>query len=392
MVALYRLLAHTGYLQRVFVIVNCKDDCLGEENRSALQDATGCIRTTPFSMSFSFPSFNLQSIQDSLSKVDLDLISKSFQNLGKAVSDYSEHIKESIQPLTSKTQQLLSTQLQQVQQLASTHTDSHVEVSDLPEDYLVLEKNCDLLLKLYTDLIQYTNTTYGTLSYDYPPGNSALNKIKDAHVGLILSSKFNQLKNVSTPQEMEKILTGATPSEPTADAQVVTVELPKTLYGHLADIAEKAGQDFAASSEPLAFALQQISSAYVQIATARLDQDKKIMAQLNQVLVQTLNEQFIKVTEMRKRVYSARLQFDLLRSETPEEEESEELIAKEDDLVGAIEVAVVEMRKLVRPSKNIDLLKVFVTAQKDYFDAASKNLAGLLTELDNIKIPEEDEE
>lgn len=343
-------------------------------------------------MSFSFPSFNLQSLQDSLSKVDLDLISKSFQNLGKAVSDYSEHLKESIQPLTSKTQQLLSTQLQQVQQLASTHSDSNIEVSDLPDDYLVLEKNCDLLLKLYSDLIQYTNSTYGTLSYDYPPGNSALNKIKDAHVGLILSSKFNQLKSVSTPQEMEKILTGSGPSEPTAEAQVVTVELPKTLYGRLADIAEKSGQEFAASSEPLAFALLQISSAYVQIATARLDQDKKVMSQLNQALVRTLNEQFIKVTELRKRVYSARLEFDLLRSQTAEDDESEELIAKEDDLVGAIEVAVAEMRKLVRPSKNIDLLKVFITAQKDFFDAAAKNLSGLLADLGNIKIPDDDED
>lgn len=343
-------------------------------------------------MSFSFPSFNLQSLQESLAKVDLDLISKSLQNLGKTVSDYSEHLKESIQPLTSKTQQLLSTQLQQVQQLAATHSESNIEVSDLPDDYLVLEKNCDLLLKLYSDLIQYTNSTYGTLSYDYPPGNSAINKIKDAHVGLILSTKFNQFKSASTPQEMEKILTGAGPKDATAEAQVVTVELPKTLYGHLADIAEQSCQEFAASSEPLAFALLQISSAYVQIATARLDQDKKIMAQLNQVLVQTLNQQFIKVNELRKRVYSARLDFDLLRSQTAEDDENEDLIAQEDALVSAIEVAVLEMRKLVRPSKSIDLLKVFITVQRDYFDAAAKSLTSLLSGLDKIKVDDDEEE
>lgn len=342
-------------------------------------------------MSFKFPSFNLQSLQESLAKVDMESISKSFQSLGKAVSEYSEHLKESIQPLTSKTQSLISAQLQQVQQLASTHSDTNIEVSDLPEDYLILEKNCDLLLKLYTDLIQYTNSTFGTLSYDYPPGNSALNKIKDAHVGLLLSSKFNQLKNVSTPQEMENILLGTKELE-TVETEVVTLELPKTLYGKLSEIATKASSDFNETCEPLSFALLQISSAYVQIATARLDQDKKIMSELNHALVQILNEQFIKVTELRKRVYGARLDFDLLRSQTGEDEENEELIAKEDDLVSSIEVAVVEMRRLVRPSKNIDLLKVFVTVQRDYFEAASKSLTGLLADLDKISISDEDEE
>ncbi|EEQ39715.1 Bin/amphiphysin/Rvs domain for vesicular trafficking family protein [Clavispora lusitaniae] len=342
-------------------------------------------------MSFKFPSFNLQSLQESLAKVDMESISKSFQSSGKAVSEYSEHLKESIQPLTSKTQSLISAQLQQVQQLASTHSDTNIEVSDLPEDYLILEKNCDLLLKLYTDLIQYTNSTFGTLSYDYPPGNSALNKIKDAHVGSLLSSKFNQLKNVSTPQEMENILLGTKESE-TVETEVVTLELPKTLYGKLSEIATKASSDFNETCEPLSFALLQISSAYVQIATARLDQDKKIMSELNHALVQILNEQFIKVTELRKRVYGARSDFDLLRSQTGEDEENEELIAKEDDLVSSIEVAVVEMRRLVRPSKNIDLLKVFVTVQRDYFEAASKSLTGLLADLDKISISDEDEE
>lgn len=81
-----------------------------------------------------------------------------------------------------------------------------------------------------------------------------------------------------------------------------------------------------------------------------------------------------------------------MRSQTGEDEENEELIAKEDDLVSSIEVAVVEMRRLVRPSKNIDLLKVFVTVQRDYFEAASKSLTGLLADLDKISISDEDEE
>ena len=63
-------------------------------------------------------------------------------------------------------------------------------------------------MKLYTDLIQTTNETYGKVSYDYPPGNYAINKIKDANVSGLIGQKFNQLKNVSSPQELEKVLLG----------------------------------------------------------------------------------------------------------------------------------------------------------------------------------------
>ncbi|OBA23340.1 hypothetical protein METBIDRAFT_9613 [Metschnikowia bicuspidata var. bicuspidata NRRL YB-4993] len=353
-------------------------------------------------MSFKFPSFNLQSIQESIGKVDLESISKLIQNAnpGKAVSEYSEHLKESIQPFTAKTQQLISSQLQQVQQLAASNLDANIEVSELPEDYLNLEANCDILLKLYTDLIHYTNDTYGTLSYDYPPGNSALNKIKDAHVGLMLSSKFSQLKNVSTPQEMENILLGhsaaaeakPTADEDTAEIQVTSAQLPKTLYGQLAQIATRNGNQFAGLSDSLSFALLQISSAYIEIGSARLDQDKKVMHELNQKLVEVLNEKFIKVNELRKNMYAARLKFDLVRSQVgSEDEENEDLIAKEDDLVSATELAVLEMRKLINPLENVNLLKVFISAQKEFFDMASKRLGSLATELDKIDFQEDEE-
>lgn len=351
-------------------------------------------------MSFKFPSFNLLSLQESLPKVDMESIQKSFQTLGKAVSQYSEHLKESIQPFTAKTQTLILNQLQQVQHLANAHGD--IEVSELPEEYLTLETNCDLLLKLFTELILSTNDTYGTTSYDYPPGNSALNKIKDAHVGLIFATKFNQLKNVSTPQEMEKILLGGGAQEEEQKstntdevaAQVITSELPKTLFGHLATVVSKSGDDFAKSSDLLSFALLQISSTYTEVATARLEQDKKIIRDLNHALVTILNEKFIKVNELRKRVYSARSEFDVARSKSTseEDEENEELIAKEDDLVSATEVAVLEMRKLLRPSKNVDLLKILILAQKEYFEAGAKKLASLLADLDKIQFKDEDED
>lgn len=342
-------------------------------------------------MSFKFPSFNLQSIQDTISNYD-------FQHLTETTGKTYQELSKSIQPFTNKTSELLSNQLQQIQQFANQ--DDNIEVSELPKDYLELEANCDLLLNLYTDLIQFTNDTYGKVSYDYPPGNNSLVKLKDN----VLSGKFNQLKNVSSPQELENILLGKEkdtqndqPSQPEDEANIQVVNIPKTLYGQLSKICEKHSTELKKGEDqsPLEFALLKISSNYLEIAASRLDMDKKIMNDLNLQLVHVLNEEFIKVNELRKNVYSIRSDFDIIRSkissEDQQEEENDELIKKEDELVSATEVAVIEMKKLLKPSKSMNLLKVFLEAQKEWFDLSSKKLGDLLTDLNKIDVNDDDE-
>ena len=253
-------------------------------------------------MSFKFPSFDFKSIQESLPSVDQ--VKESFTKT-------SDQLSKSIQPYTTKTTQLISEQLKHLEQLANNTTDD-IDVSELPQDYLQLESNCDLLLKLYTDLIQTTNETYGKVSYDYPPGNYAINKIKDANVSGLIGQKFNQLKNVSSPQELEKVLLGQdVDAESKDESGVVSIQptspqLPKTLFGHLAEICAKHSDELKSSEHPLSFALLQVSSTYQEIAVARLDQDKKIMSGLNAELIRTLNESFIKVNELRKSVRNQR--------------------------------------------------------------------------------------
>ena len=126
--------------------------------------------------------------------------------------------------------------------------------------------------------------------------------------------KIQSIKNVSSPQELEKVLLGQDTKDgqqveeeeeeeddDTVKIQPTSPQLPKTLYGHLADVCLKNSEELKSSENPLSFALLQVSSAYQEIAVARLDQDKQIMAGLNSELVKTLNESFIKVNELRKR-------------------------------------------------------------------------------------------
>lgn len=363
------------------------------DNLDSLFLSSTIVNTSPtqitLTMSFKFPSFDLKSIQDSLPTVDQLKESISKVNPGKTVDQF----QKSIQPFANRTTQLISSQLQQVQHLANVNVASNIEISELPSDYLQLEANTDLLLKLFTELIHFTSETYGKVSYDYPPGNYALSKLKDANVGGLIGSKFNQLKNVSSPQELEKILMGGKEEEEVS-IQTTSIDIPKTLYGQLSTIAGKHSEELKESSSALSLALLQISSTYLEIASARLDQDKIIMTQLNGQLVEILNQEFIKVNELRKKVYSTRSEFDLIRSKFVDEEdqESEELIAKEDELVSATEVAVLEMKKLLTPSKNVELLKIFVKAQKEWFELSAKKLDSLLIGLEKIDVSEEDED
>lgn len=331
-------------------------------------------------MSFNFPS--LKSIQETISSYDFDKISKSTEKT------YQE-LSKTIQPFTSKTTEYLNGQLHQIQQFANPGNSS-VEVSELPTDYLELEANCDLLLKLYTDLIHFTNDTFGKVSYDYPPANNSIAKLKDN----VFSGKFNQLKNVSSPQELESILLGKEHKEPEDEANIQIVQIPKTLYGQLATICDKYQTELKSTESPLNFVLLKISETYLDIANGRLTMDKTITNEVNLKLVDALNQEFIKVNELRKKVYSTRQEFDLIRSKstasTGEDEEDEELIKKEDELVSATENAVIEMKNLIKPSKSINLLKIFVSAQKDWFESSAKKLDSLLSSLDKIEFKDEE--
>lgn len=356
------------------------------------------LKSVP-AMSFKFPSFSLQALQDSLPSVDLENITKSLSNANasKTVQQYLDQFKHSIEPFASKTGQLLLQQLHQVQQLAATHiNNANIEVSELPHEYLELEQNCDKLLKFYTALTHFINDTYAQTAYDYPPGNTSLSKIRDANVGGLLGSKFSQLRNALSPQELEKILLGQTPpkdSEGTSESEPsdAPAAIPRTLFHQLSALSASNADDL--RPLPLATALGHLGIAYKQVGEGRLHQDHIIIEKLNSALVRILDEEFVKVTELRKRVYAARVQFDVARAgiDQDTEDENEGLIAKEDELVNATELAVTAMKRLLRPADNVSLLKVFVAAQREYFETAATRLAAAAKELDQIEL-EDDEE
>ena len=219
--------------------------------------------------------------------------------------------------------------------------------------------------------------------------------IKDANLGSVLGNKFQQLRNATSPQDLENALLGKKTEggEETGNTPVKKGPV-KTMFFQLASIAEANGAEIKQNgSQSVAEVLELLAAAYKDVGNARLEQDEVILNDFNSLLVSILDQQFIEVTDLRKRVYHARHQFDLVRaSAAPEaEEESEELIAREDELVNATEAAVTAMKKLLKPSKNVSLLKVLVLAQKAYFEVSAKRLNALEKSLDAVKIEDDDE-
>lgn len=341
-------------------------------------------------MSFKLP-FDLLLLQNLLPTVDLVKESLTKVNPQKTVDTWLKLF----QPIAQRTQDAIAAQVHLVLQMAAhgllLDGDS-LAASELPHEYVALEHGCDSLFALYSDLVQASKDTFSQVSYDYPPGNAAIARLRDAHLGQRIGSKWSQLKSVLLPQELEKVLTSAAPesSVPQPEHQV----LPKTLHGHLSHLALTHAKELDALATPLAAALRHLADGEEHVAVLRRAMDSAIVSAVATPISTILATEFTTVTDLRKKVYHARAQFDSISaklSEDPNAAENPEWIQGEDDLVAAIEHAVTAMKRLLFPAKSISLLRVFVQAQYDYFSASAAAMEGVLSNMDKIEVEDEED-
>jgi len=258
------------------------------------------------------------------------------------------------------------------------------DISELPEEYILLEKKVDTLRTVYKKLLTIT-TTYEIESYDYPPN------IKESVSDLskALSEKFQGLQKASSTAEAEKAL----------NSENQHVPLPKTLAHELAKAAKNSHELLKELGEDnsLSKVLLKFSESETKIGNARLEQDQLIITEFNAKLQDILNQNFKETQLNRKNVENARLNFDTLRYEVklnPERQEElqDKLDESEDELVNATTVAVQSMKKLISPAESVNLVKLFSKIQLDYHKSVVAELEGLVKELESVPIEEEDDE
>ncbi|KAI0380095.1 BAR domain-containing protein [Hypomontagnella monticulosa] len=307
----------------------------------------------------------------------------------KAFGNSLSSIGSQITPFASRTFQYTKEQLGQAE-----------DKTQLPPDYIDLEKRVDALKQVHQKMLAVTSQ-YSHEPYDYP----ANIKESFSDLGRTVSEKVQLLSAASTPAEAQAALT----APPTAKPQ------PKT-FSHAIARASLASsqllhqQHTGAGEDPLATALEKYALASERLGEARLAQDAQIQSRYLAGWNTTLNTNLMFATRARKNVEKARLTLDSVKSRAkgntwkigagnPREdhhttdelspEAQEEIEKAEDEFVTQTEEAVGVMKNVLDTPEPLRNLAELVAAQLEYHKKAAEILSELAPVIEGLQVEQE---
>ncbi|KAF2684364.1 meiotically up-regulated gene 64 protein [Lentithecium fluviatile CBS 122367] len=301
---------------------------------------------------------------------------------------FGKNISASFTPFAARTQQFVKESLGQAE-----------DKTQLPPDYIELEKRVDALKKVHNTMLQVTSQ-YSNEAYDYPTNiRESFNDL-----GKTVSEKVHLLSSATSPQEAQAALT----APPSAKPQ------PKTFSHAVARAALNSshilsGEHSGAGEDPLATALEKFAVASEKVGEARLAQDAQIQSRFLAGWSTTLNTNIMFATRARKAVENSRLSLDATkanakggafalpgqagRKDGMEEELSEEARAKieqaEDEFVGQTEEAVGVMKNVLDTPEPLRNLADLIAAQLEYHKKAYEILSELAPVVDQLQVEQE---
>ncbi|KAF4125301.1 Bin/amphiphysin/Rvs domain for vesicular trafficking [Geosmithia morbida] len=308
-----------------------------------------------------------------------------FKSFGKNLSDLGAQIT----PFASRTFQYTKEQFGQ--------TDD--KVTQLPPDYIDLEKRVDALKRAHQKMLAVTST-YSNEAYDYPPN------IKETFqdLGRTVSEKVNLLSSATSPAEAQAALV----APPSAKPQ------PKTLSHAIARASLASSQMLhqnhtGTGEDPLATALEKYALASERVGEARLGQDAQIQSHFLAGWSTTLNTNLNFATRARKNVERARLNLDAVKarvkgttfklghSQEPQlgeehelsPEAQEEIEKAEDEFVTQTEEAVGVMKNVLDTPDPLRNLSELVAAQIEYHKKAYEVLTELAPVVEGLQTEQE---
>ncbi|KAK8255498.1 BAR domain-containing family protein [Phyllosticta capitalensis] len=303
-----------------------------------------------------------------------------FQSFGKNFS-------ASFSPFAARTQQYVREQLGQAD-----------DKTQLPPDYIELEKRVDALKQVHQKMLQVTSQ-FTNEGYDYPTNiRESFNDL-----GRTVSEKVTLLSSANSPAEAQAALT----APPSAKPQ------PKTFNHAIARAALNSStvltQDHGSSGEdPLATALEKYALSMEKVGEARLAQDMQIQSRFLAGWSTTLNTNLMFASRARKAVENARLNLDATKARAKsggfslsgqkkqdggEEHISEEARAQieqaEDEFVGQTEEAVGVMKNVLDTPEPLRNLADLIAAQLEYHKKAYEILSELAPAVDQLQVEQE---
>ncbi|KAK4696881.1 hypothetical protein P7C71_g1109, partial [Lecanoromycetidae sp. Uapishka_2] len=292
---------------------------------------------------------------------------------------FGKNITSSFSPFAARTQQYVKEQLGTAD-----------EKTELPPDYIELEKRVDALKQVHQKLLQVTSQ-YSNEAYDYPPNiRESFNDL-----GRTITDKVNLLSHATSPSEAQAALT----APPSAKPQ------PKT-FPHAIARASLAGSQLlvqtnpsSSSEDPLATALEKYALASEKVGEARLGQDQQIQQRFLAGWSTTLNTNLMFATRARRGVENARLGLDATKAKGKggkgeedlpmSDEHRAEVERKEDEFVGVTEEAVGVMKNVLDTPEPLRNLADLIAAQLEYHKKAYEILSELAPVVDGLQVEQE---
>lgn len=300
-------------------------------------------------------------------------------------SSWTKKLEEISSTVSQKTQEL-STNLpsfaQSTQRLVQEKFGQVTDISQLPQEYLELEKKIDTL-KLINEHFLKITSIYENESYDYPKF------IKDSvnDLSKTISSKIIDLSHATSTTEAQNILLSPGPVK---DPMTLNYALSKVALTS-SELINQSSANLSPQETQTSSILLDFSNLQTQIAQARIQQDTLIKTKFNKRLRESLKQDIERANRARKEVTNKRLQYDVARTKLmnakPEKEASlrVQMESLEDQFAQVTEHATIVMQEVLANSEFLFDLQSLVNAQLSYFEMSTNLLKNFVK---NTNFPE----
>ncbi|EYE97614.1 BAR domain-containing protein [Aspergillus ruber CBS 135680] len=259
--------------------------------------------------------------------------------------------------------------------------------TQLPDEYIELEKRIDALKLVHQKLLQVTSQ-YSNEAYDYPPNiRESFNDL-----GRTIQEKVQLLSQAASPAEAQAALT----APPAAKPQ------PKTFNHAIARASLSGSQTLAQSAngeDSLGGALEKYALASEKVGEARLAQDAQIQSRFLAGWNTTLNTNLMFAAKARRNVENARLMLDSVKAnkkaaargdlDNLSEEARAEIEQAEDEFVGQTEEAVSVMKNVLDTPEPLRNLADLIAAQLEFHKRSYEILSELAPVVDGLQVEQE---
>ncbi|KAJ1964577.1 BAR domain-containing protein [Dipsacomyces acuminosporus] len=286
----------------------------------------------------------------------MDSFNKFTQNVSTNWSPFAEKVGKSFT---------------QYKQFASEKLGNTAEVTELPNDYVTLEKRYESVRQASLTLVRLAK------SYTAPPAHFDVQTLQNQITSFT--------SRIGTKRDAEAVAAAASKREE---------EAPNTHQHAIArtslEVSEKIGLE-----EPLGAALFKFGSIEEKVGNGKLGQDKAIHEKFVAPMNTIIESSIALAQNARKEVQSARLTLDAakaaFKNAKPDKADvaRREVEAAEDHFVTIVEEAMSLMRAVVESPEPLRNLSEFVNAQLAFHKEAAELLSDLAPEIEEIQVTQE---